>query len=257
MVQLSHPYMTTGKTIALIRRTFVSKVMSLLFNMLSRLVIAFLPKSKHLLISWLQSPSAVILEPKKIKSVTVSTVSPSICHEVMRKFIWFQLFLNLLILAFMTQNTVYFCEYSKCSWKGCTFFCCWVEYSINVNLSMVFFRASLVTQTINNLPAMQETWVRSLGQEDPLEKGMAIHSSILAWRIPWTEEWLRLSLSLSFFSSSVSLLIFCLLILLTTERCIEVFNCNYECVCSFNLSVFALCILKLCFSYTLSKVHTH
>jgi len=192
MVQLSHPYMTTGKAIALIRRTFVSKVMSLLFNMLSRLVIAFLPKSKHLLISWLQSPSAVILEPKKIKSVTVSTVSPSICHEVMRKFIWFQLFLNLLILAFMTQNTVYFCEYSKCSWKGCTFFCCWVEYSINVNLSMVFFRASLVTQTINNLPAMQETWVRSLGQEDPLEKGMAIHSSILAWRIPWTEEPSRL-----------------------------------------------------------------
>ena len=75
--------MTTGKTIALTRQTFVGKIMSLLFNMLSRLVITFLPKSKHLLISWLQSPSAVILEPKKIKSVTVSTVSPSICHEVM------------------------------------------------------------------------------------------------------------------------------------------------------------------------------
>ena len=75
--------MTTGKTIALTRWTFVSKVMSLLFNMLSRFVIAFLPRSKHLLISWLQSPSAVILEPKKIKSVTVSIVSPSICHEVM------------------------------------------------------------------------------------------------------------------------------------------------------------------------------
>ena len=83
MVQLSHPYMTTGKTIALTRRTFVSKVMSLLFNMLSRLVIAFLPRSKWLLISWPQSPPAVILEPKKIKSVTVSIVSPSICHEVM------------------------------------------------------------------------------------------------------------------------------------------------------------------------------
>ena len=82
-VQLSHPYMTTGKTIALTRRTFVDKVMSLLFNMLSRMVITFLPKSKRLLISWLQSPSAVILEPKKIKSDTVSTVSPSICHEVM------------------------------------------------------------------------------------------------------------------------------------------------------------------------------
>ena len=83
MVQLSHPYMTTRKTIALTRRTFVGKVMSLLLNMLSRLVIAFLPRSKHLLISWLQSPSAVILEPKKIKSVTDSIVSPSICHEVM------------------------------------------------------------------------------------------------------------------------------------------------------------------------------
>ena len=83
MVQLSHPYMTTGKTIALTRRTFVGKVMSLLLNMLSRLVVTFLPRNKRLLISWLQSPSAVILEPIKIKSVTVSIVSPSICHEVM------------------------------------------------------------------------------------------------------------------------------------------------------------------------------
>ena len=84
IVQLSHPYMTTGKTMALTRRTFVGKVMSLLFNMLSSLVIAFLPRSKvFLLISWLQSPSAVILKPRKIKSVTVSIVSPSICHEVM------------------------------------------------------------------------------------------------------------------------------------------------------------------------------
>ena len=79
-VQLSHPYMSTGKTIALTRWTFVGKVMSLLFNMLTRLVITFLPRSKCLLISWLQSPSAVILEPPKIKS---TTVSPSICHEVM------------------------------------------------------------------------------------------------------------------------------------------------------------------------------
>ena len=79
-VQLSHPYMTTGKTTALTRWNFVGKVMSLLFNMLSRLLIAFLPRSKHLLISWLQSPSAVILEPKKIKSVGVSIVSPCICH---------------------------------------------------------------------------------------------------------------------------------------------------------------------------------
>ena len=82
MVQLSHPYMTTGKTIALTRWTFVGKIMSL-YNVLSWLVIAFLPRSKHVLISWLQSPSAVILEPKKIKSVTVSIVSPSVCHEVM------------------------------------------------------------------------------------------------------------------------------------------------------------------------------
>ena len=82
-VQLSHPYMTTGNTIALTRRTFVHKVMSLLFNMLSRLVIIFLPRNKRLLISWLQSPSAVILEPPKIKSDTVSTVSSSIFHEVM------------------------------------------------------------------------------------------------------------------------------------------------------------------------------
>ena len=75
--------MTTEKTIALTRRTFVDKITSLLFNMLSRLVITFLPRSKRLLISWLQSPSAVILEPRKIKFLTVSIVSPSICHEVM------------------------------------------------------------------------------------------------------------------------------------------------------------------------------
>ena len=82
-VQLSYPYMTTGKTTALIRRTFVGKLMSLLFHVLSRLVITFVPRSKHLLISWLQSPSAVILGPPKIKSDTVSSVSPSISHEVM------------------------------------------------------------------------------------------------------------------------------------------------------------------------------
>ena len=91
--QLSHPYMTTGKTIALTRWTFVGKVMSLLFNMLSRLVISFLPRSKYLLISWLQSPSAVILEPPKIK---LTTVSPSICHEVMG--------LNVMILIFGMLN---------------------------------------------------------------------------------------------------------------------------------------------------------
>ena len=84
MVQLSHPYMTTGKTIALTRWTFVGKIMSLLFNILSMLVITLLPRSKHLLISWLQSPSAVILEPPKIKSLTVTMVSASVCYEVMR-----------------------------------------------------------------------------------------------------------------------------------------------------------------------------
>ena len=82
IVQLSHPYMTSGKTITLTRRTFVGKVISLLYNMLSRLVLTFLPRSKCLLISWLQSPSVVILEPRKIKSDTVSTVYPSISHEV-------------------------------------------------------------------------------------------------------------------------------------------------------------------------------
>ena len=83
MVQLSYPYMTTGKTIALTRWTFVSRVVNLLFNLLSRLFIAFLPRSKHLLISWLQSPSSVILESQKINSITVFIVSPCICHEVM------------------------------------------------------------------------------------------------------------------------------------------------------------------------------
>ena len=83
IVQLSHPYMTTGKTIALTRQMFVGKVMSLFFNILSRLLITFLPRSKHLLISWLWSPSAVIWKPKEIQSLTLFTVSPSIGHEVM------------------------------------------------------------------------------------------------------------------------------------------------------------------------------
>ena len=87
-VQISHPYMTTGKTIALTRQTFVGKLMSLFLNMLSRLVITFLPRRKRLLISWLQSPSAVVLEPPKMKSDTVSTVSPSISHEVMEVMPW-------------------------------------------------------------------------------------------------------------------------------------------------------------------------
>ena len=108
IVQLSHPYRTTGKTIALTRWTFVGKVMSLLFNMLSRLVITFLPRSKHFLISWLQSPSAVILEPPKIKSAIVSTVSPSICHEVIGPddlcFLNVELSANFLTLLFYFQQ---------------------------------------------------------------------------------------------------------------------------------------------------------
>ena len=119
MVQLSHPSMTAGKTTASTIWTFVSKLMSLLFNTLSGFVIAFIPRSKHLLISWLQSLSAVILEPKNIKSATFSP-----------------------------------------------------------------FTTFLVAQMVKNLPAMQETWVRSLGWEDALEKGTTTHSNILAWNIP-------------------------------------------------------------------------
>ena len=136
IVQFSHPYMTTGKTIALTRWTFVDKVTSVLLNMLSRLVISFLPRSKCLLISWLQSPFAVILEPPKIKSDTLSTVSPSISHEVM--------------------------------WPDAT--------------------KQAICLVVKSLPSMQETWDWSLGREHPLETEMATQSSILAWKIPWTEE---------------------------------------------------------------------
>ena len=113
IVQLSHPHTTTEKTIALTRWTYVGKVMSLLFNILSRLVITFLPRSKCLLISWLQSPSAVIWEPPKIKSVTVSIVSPSICHEVMGLFIYLFLLYNIvLVLPYINMNLpqVYRCS---------------------------------------------------------------------------------------------------------------------------------------------------
>ena len=137
MVQLSHPYMTTGKIIALTKWTSVDKVMSLLFNMLSRFVVAFLPRSKCLLMSWLQSPSIMILEPKKIKSVTSAIFSSSVCYEVM-----------------------------------------WSD--------------SLVAQMVENMTAMWETRVQSLGQEDPVEKVMATHFTVLARKILWTEELNRL-----------------------------------------------------------------
>ena len=103
IVQLSHPYMTIGKTIALTRWTFLDKVMSLFFNMLSRLVITFLPRSKRLLISWLQSPSVVILEPQKIKSDTVSTFSPCISHEVMGPYAMIFVFWMLSFFNFLSQ----------------------------------------------------------------------------------------------------------------------------------------------------------
>ena len=130
--------------------------MSLLFNMLSRLVITFLPRSKRLLISWLQSPSAVILKPKKVKSVTVFIVSPSICHEVMGP--------DAMILVFWILNFKPALSHS----------------------SLIF--SSLVAQRIKHLPAVQGTWVQSLGWEDLLEKEMATHSSTLAGRILWTEK---------------------------------------------------------------------
>ena len=137
--------MTTGKTIALTRWTFVGNVMSLLLNMLSRLVITFLPRSKRLLISWLQSPSAGISEPKKIKSVTVSIVFPSICYEVMGPL---QTFI-----------------------------------SLNIPVPRVEW-ASPGGSNVKESTRNTETWVRSLSWEYPLEKGTATHASILAWRIP-------------------------------------------------------------------------
>ena len=126
-VQLLHPYTTTGKTTALTRQTFVGKVMSLLFNMLSRLVIAFLPRSKRLLISWLRSPSAVILEPPQIKSLTVSIVSPSISREVMGLdavilvFWMFQFYFNFFLLYFMNVSVLSQLFHSPLSLssKGC------------------------------------------------------------------------------------------------------------------------------------------
>ena len=118
-VQLSHSYMTTGKTIALTRRTLVVKVTSLLLNMLSRLVITFLPKSKRLLISWLQSPSAMILEPPKIKSDTVSTVSPSVCHEVMGPLLYIREIINK-DLIYSTGNST---QYSIITYMGKAMYC--------------------------------------------------------------------------------------------------------------------------------------
>ena len=175
MVQLSHLYLTTGKAVALTIWIFVSKVMSLLLNMLFRLVITFLPRSKCLLISWLQSPSAVILEPKK-KSDTVSTVSPSISHEVMGR--------DAMILVFWMLSFLFLpvFVYPVSPYQNVTSKTAWAMYSLSCMIKLV-----ICQRKIKNLPAMRETQVWSLGREDPLEKGAASHSSILDRRLPWTE----------------------------------------------------------------------
>ena len=149
IAQLSHPHMTTGKTTALTRWTFVSKVMSLLFNMLPRLVIAFLLRSKCLLISWLQSPSAVILEPRKIKSCLLATLhdlfwAPRSCRVASK-----QVYTRASTSNFLLRHRVTGCQ-------------------------MVWM--------VKNPPLMQDPQVRPLGQEDPLRKGLATHSGLLAWK---------------------------------------------------------------------------
>ena len=149
MVQLSHQYMTTGKTIALTRWTFVSKVISLFFNMLSRLVIAFLPRSKHLFISWLQSPSAVNLEPKKIKSVTVSTVFPSISHEVMGSNAMILVFI---MLSFKTAFPLYSFTFIKRLFSSSSLSALRVVSSAYLRL-LIFLLAILIQTCASSRPA--------------------------------------------------------------------------------------------------------
>ena len=156
MVQLSHPYMSTGKTIVLTVWIFGSKVMYLLFNMLYRFVIAFLPRSKCLLISRLQSLSTVILETKKIKSVTVSIVSPSIYHEVMG--------LDTIIFIFWIPS----CK--PAFWA--ILIPAWASSSLAFCIMYSAYRASRLAQLVKNLPAMQETPIRFLGQEDAPGEGI-------------------------------------------------------------------------------------
>ena len=194
--------MTPRKIIALTRWTFVGKVTFLLFNMLSRLVIAFLPRSKHLLISCLQS-SSVILEPPKIKS---PTISPSICHEVMGPD---AIILVFWILSFKPTFSLYSFTFTKRLFNSSLLSAIRVVSSEYLRLyiylpeilipacgqtSLAFrmmyfaYRASLVAQKLKRLPPVQETQVRSLGWEDPMEKEMVTHSRILSWRILWMEE---------------------------------------------------------------------
>ena len=153
----SHPYMTTRKTITLTIRTFVGKVISLFFNILSTFVMAFLPRSKHLLISWLQYHLQWFLEPKKIMSVTVSIFSPSIFHEVMGP--------DAMILVF------------EC-WVLSQLFHSALSFSLSDHMRFFFVRSLGVPWWPRS--AMQETWVQSLSWGDPLEKEMATHSSTLA-----------------------------------------------------------------------------
>ena len=204
-IQLLHPSMTTGKNIALTRRTFVSKVTFLLFNMLSRLVIAFLARSKRLLISWLQSASAVILEPKKIKSVTVFNVSPSICLEeigpdAMILVFWMLSFKPIFSMSSFTFNKRLFssCSLSAIMVVSSAYLrlliflptvlipaCASSSPTLALHMIHSAYRASLVAQLVKNPPPMWETWVWPLIWADPA-KGKATHSSILIWRIPWT-----------------------------------------------------------------------
>ena len=148
-IAFSDPYMTTGKTIALIRQTFVGKGMSLLFNMLSRLVITFLIRSKCLLTSWLQAPSVVILEPKKIKSVTVSTVSPSICYESM----WLDVLIFVVwILKFKPAFSLYSFTFIKSLFSSSSFSAIKVVSSAYLKLLM-FLPAILISPYDSSSPA--------------------------------------------------------------------------------------------------------
>ena len=178
--------------------------MSLLFNMLSKFVILFLPRSNCLLISWLQSPSSVILEPRKRKSVIASTFSSSVCHEVMGPDAMILVFLIFslkpahslssftLIKRLFSSSLLSAIRVVSYAYLRLLMFLLAILIPACASSSLAFcmmyceYRASLVAQLVKNLPALQETWVQSLGWENPLGKGKATHSSILAWRIPWT-----------------------------------------------------------------------
>ena len=206
-VQLSHPYMTTGKTIALTRWTFVGKVMSLLFYMLPRLIITFLPRSKHLLISWLQSPSAVILEPRKIKSDTVSTVSPSISQEAMQP--------DAMILVFWTLSFFFFflISWRLITLQYCSGFChtlTWISHGFTCVPILIPPSTSPSTWSLSVFPVHQVQAFVSC-----IQPGLVIcftldniHVSMLfSWNIPPSPSPTE---SKSLFYTSVSLFLFCI-----------------------------------------------